>query len=185
MGCAARKGKLEQHSHVAPVVYLDSCVGCGACEKVCPVYAVSIKDKKSRIDNAKCIGCASCIAACNYKAIDVAWESGGQTIQQKMIEYAKAVLDTKRQKCAFINFCLKITKECDCLAQDEERIVPDIGILASSDPVGLDKACLDMVNLKAGKDIFKQLHPNRDGLRQLEYAQNLGLGNLEYNLFVV
>ncbi|MDD2679701.1 MAG: DUF362 domain-containing protein [Candidatus Omnitrophica bacterium] len=185
MGSATRKGKLEQHSNVAPVIYQENCVGCGACVEACPVQAISMKDKKSHIDNAKCIGCATCIAACNYLAIDVSWDSGGDVIQEKMVEYAKAILDSKKKKSAFLNFGIKITQECDCLAKDDPRIVPDIGIFASTDPVSLDKACLDAVNKAAQKDIFRELHPKRDGNKQLTHAANLGLGSLEYDLIVV
>ncbi|MDD5196887.1 MAG: DUF362 domain-containing protein [Candidatus Omnitrophica bacterium] len=185
MGSATRQGKLEQHSNIAPIVYADNCVGCAACVEVCPVKAISMKDKKSCIDNAKCIGCATCIAVCNYRAIDVCWDSGGDLIQEKMVEYAKAILESKKKKSAFLNFCIKVTQECDCLAQDDPRIVPDIGIFASLDPVSLDKACLDMVNKAAGKDIFRELHPRRDGAKQLEHAASLGLGSLEYELLVV
>jgi hypothetical protein len=185
MGTATRKGKLEQHSSVAPVVYPDHCVGCASCVEVCPVKAISMKDKKSSIDNTRCIGCATCIAVCNYGAIDVRWDSGGDLLQEKMVEYAKAILESKKKKIAFLNFCIKITRECDCLAKDDPRIVPDIGIFASLDPVSIDKACLDMVNQAAGKDIFRELHPKRDGTKQLEYARSLGLGSLEYDLIVV
>ena len=182
MGCATREGKLAQHSDISPFVIIKNCVGCGACEKICPVKAVSIKNKKSYIDSTKCIGCASCIAACQYNAIEVHWESGGGTIQEKMIEYTKAVLKNKEKKSAFINFALKITKECDCLAKDDPRMAPDVGIFASKDPVSIDKACFDLVNKACQKDIFKEAHPERDGLKQLKYAEELSLGKLDYEL---
>ncbi len=182
MGCASREGKLAQHSDVSPMVHLDNCVGCGACEKVCPVKAIVIIEKKSHIDPEKCIGCASCIAACNYHAIDVDWDAGGDVIQEKMIEYAKAVLDAKIGKTAFLNFVLKITKECDCLAKDDPRIASDVGILASVDPVSIDKASLDLVRQACGRDIFKEVHPQRNGMKQLQHAAEIGLGNLEYEL---
>jgi uncharacterized Fe-S center protein len=185
MGCATREGKLTQHSDVSPIVYKDNCVGCGACEEVCPVKAITIKDKKSQIDAKVCIGCASCIAACKYHAIDVNWEAGGSSIQEKMVEYAGAVLKGKKKKVACINFALKITKECDCLAKDDPRIAADTGIFISSDPVSADKAALDMVNQLSGKDVFKEAHPKRDGMKQLVYAQELGLGNLDYELIEV
>ena len=182
MGCATRVGKLMQHSDVAPVVYENNCIGCGACVKVCPVNAIRLENKKSVIDGSKCIGCASCIAACRYSAIDVNWGSGADTIQEKMVEYASAVLKNKNNRVAFFSFATKITKECDCLAKDDPRIAPDVGIFASKDPVSIDKASLDLVNAACGKDIFKEAHPDRNGLKQLEYAQVLGLGSLEYEL---
>ncbi len=182
MGCAAREGKLQQHSEVSPVVYQDKCTGCGDCVKACPVDAITIQNNKSVIDGAKCIGCATCIAVCPVSAIDVPWGSGAATIQEKMIEYTSAVLKSKKGKTGFISFVIKITKECDCLAKDDPRVVPDIGILASVDPVSIDQASLDLVNKASGKDIFQELHPQRDGTQQLKYAHKLGLGNLDYEL---
>ncbi|MCM8796386.1 MAG: DUF362 domain-containing protein [Candidatus Omnitrophica bacterium] len=185
MGCASREGKLAQHSDLAPYVAMEKCTGCGECVKVCPVSAISLKKNKSHIDNAICIGCATCIAVCPFSAIDVHWDKGGELIQERMVEYAKSVLKDKKDSCAFINFAIKITKECDCLAKDDPRISPDIGILASQDPVSLDKACLDLVNKACGKDIFKEVHPQRNGFKQLEYAERLGLGSLDYELIQI
>ncbi len=185
MGCATREGKLSQHSDISPFVRIEKCIVCKECLKTCPQDTIFIKNNKAYIDPAKCIGCASCIAACAQNAIDVNWEAGGSNIQEKMVEYAKAVLKGKQGKAVFINFATKITKECDCLAKDDPRIVPDVGILVSQDPVSADKASLDLVNKAAGKDIFKEVQPLRDGLKQLEYACKLGLGNLEYELIEI
>jgi hypothetical protein len=138
--------------------------------------------RKSVINAKKCIGCASCIAACTYNAIDIPWEQGGSTIQEKMIEYVKAVLTGKENASAFINFAVKITKECDCLAKDDPQISPDVGFLASRDPVALDKATLDQVIKRCGSDVFKKEHPMRDGAVQLAYAQQLGIGSIDYEL---
>lgn len=182
MGCASREGKLAQHSHIAPFVIMRNCAGCAACEAACPVKAIIIKDKKANIDISKCIGCASCIAVCKYYAIDIPWEQGGINIQERMVEYAKAVLDKYKGRTAFINFAVKITQECDCLAKDDPRISPDLGILVSDDPVSLDKASLDLIIKLNKRDIFKEAHPKRDGLKQLQYAAKLGLGNLDYQL---
>lgn len=185
MGCASREGKLAQHSDLSPIVNKENCTGCGECEKVCPVGAIKIINKKSHIDSQKCIGCASCIAACKFNAIDVNWESGGDIIQEKVIEYAKAVLLGKEKRCAFINFAIKITAECDCLAGDDPKISPDLGILASYDPLSIDQASLDLVIKANGKDVFKEAHPNRDGTKQLRHAARVGLGSLDYELIEV
>ncbi len=185
MGCAVIEGKLSQHSDISPFVAIERCIGCKECLKACPEGAIFIKDNKAYIDPAKCIGCASCVAACVQNAVEINWEAGGSNIQEKMIEYTKAVLKDKQNNSAFINFANKITKECDCLAKDDPRIAPDVGILASQDPVSIDKASLDLVNKAAGRDIFKEAHPLRDGLKQLNHAYELGLGNLEYELIEV
>lgn len=185
MGCASPEGKLAQHSDIAPFVRIDACIGCEACLAVCPVHAISIINGKAHIDNEKCIGCASCMVSCLQEAIDVAWEKGGINIQEKMVEYAKAILEDKQKKFIFINFAVKITKECDCLAKDDPKISPDIGILASLDPVSIDKAVLDLVIETCGKDIFKEVHPDRDGFKQLEHGFKIGIGNLEYDLIKI
>ena len=182
MGCASREGKLAQHSEIAPIVDLKKCEGCMACVKACPANAIYSQGGRIVINPAKCIGCATCIAACIHNAIEVDWESGGMNIQEKMIEYASAVLLNKKGKSGFVNFATKITKECDCLAKDDPRIVPDIGIFASKDPVSVDKACYDACFNECGKDIFSVVHPDRDGLKQLKYAHKMGLGDLDYEL---
>ncbi|MGB2599321.1 MAG: DUF362 domain-containing protein [Candidatus Omnitrophota bacterium] len=180
MGCATREGKLEQHTNMTAEVFTDQCDGCGDCVEKCPVDAITLVEGKARVDTDKCIGCADCIAVCPTGAMSVHWEEGGDTIQEKMVEYAKAVLDNV--KSIHINFAIKITKECDCLAKDDPKIVPDIGIFASTDPVSIEKACLDLTTKAAGKDIFREVHPGRDGMKQLLHASEIGLGDLGYEL---
>jgi uncharacterized Fe-S center protein len=182
MGCAVREGKLAQHSEISPIINLKRCVECMECAKACPADAIFLKGHRVFIDGSKCIGCASCIAACNQGAIEVDWEAGGSNVQEKMAEYAKAVLKDRKDAAAFINFAIRITKECDCLAKDDPRIVSDIGILASTDPVAVDKASLDLVIDACGRDIFKEAHPRRDGMKQLRHASGIGLGSLDYEL---
>ncbi|MCM8801126.1 MAG: DUF362 domain-containing protein [Candidatus Omnitrophica bacterium] len=182
MGCATRKGKLFQHSDIAPIIYKQKCTGCGECIKICPQQVIYLKENKAVIDGKRCIGCASCIAVCAFSAIDVNWESGSSTLPEKMVEYVFALLKDKRDKTAFLNFAIKITKECDCIAKDDPRICADIGILASFDPVSIDKASYDLVVRQCGRDIFKEVHPKRDSHRQLNHAYKLGIGNLDYEL---
>ena len=181
MGCATRDGKLAQHCDISPVVHEGKCAGCGECFKVCPANAVRIVNNKSVIDKLKCIGCASCIEACPTMAMFIDFGAGDE-VQNKMVEYAAAVLKEKKGKAAFINFAIRINKECDCWSAETPRIAPDIGILASTDPVSIDKASFDLVVKRCGKDIFKEAHPDRDGARQLEHAEELGIGNLDYEL---
>ena len=181
MGCATREGKLTQHCDVAPVVHAENCTGCAECQLICPVGAIAIKDNKSVIDQKQCIGCASCIAVCPTMAMFIDFEAGDKT-QGKMAEYSLAVLKNKKEKAGFLNFALKINKECDCWGAENPAIAPDVGILASLDPVSIDKASFDLINKASGKNIFKAAHPAQDGLKQLEYAQKIGLGNFDYNL---
>ena len=95
-----------------------------------------------------------------------------------MVEYSLAVLKDKKKKSGFINFAIKINKECDCWGMENPRIAPDVGILASNDPVSIDKASFDSALEACGRDIFKIAHPDRDGSQQLKHASRLGLGEL-------
>jgi uncharacterized protein len=184
MGCATRKGKLAQHCNLAPVVHLDKCIGCAECEAICPVKAITLVNKKSVVDSLKCIGCASCLAVCPTMAMFIDFQAGNQ-VQDKLAEYSLAVLKEKGKKSGFINFAIKINQECDCWGMENPRIAPDVGILASIDPVSIDQASFDLVNKACGKDIFKTVHPEQDGTRQLRYAQSIGLGNLDYELITL
>jgi hypothetical protein len=184
MGCATRDGKLAQHCDASPMFYQDKCKGCGECEIVCPVGAITIENEKAVMDRSKCIGCASCVAACPNMAIFIDFEAGN-AVQEKMAEYALAVLRDKKGKACFLNFALRISQECDCWSYKNPRIAPDVGIFASFDPVAIDKASFDLVNQASGKDVFKQAHPKEDGMIQLRHAQAIGLGSMEYDLISV
>ncbi|MCX5694780.1 MAG: DUF362 domain-containing protein [Candidatus Omnitrophica bacterium] len=181
MGCATRQGKLAQHCNVAPVVYTDKCIGCGECEIICPVKAIKLINKKSVVDSVKCIGCASCLAVCPSMAMFIDFNAGNQ-VQNKMVEYSLAVLKDKKKKRGFINFAIKINKECDCWGMENPQIAPDIGVFASCDPVSIDQASFDLVNQTCNKNIFKDVHPEQDATIQLRYAQSIGLGSIDYEL---
>ncbi|MDR3555262.1 MAG: DUF362 domain-containing protein [Syntrophobacteraceae bacterium] len=184
MGCATRRGKLAQHCDAAPTFYEDKCIGCGECEKVCPVGAIQIENDKSVLSRDKCIGCANCVAACPNAALFVDFKAGDD-VQKKMVEFAYAILKNKKGKAAFLNFALRINKECDCWRYGNQRIAPDVGIFASTDPVAIDKASQDLVNAACGKDVFKEFHPDQHPHLQLEYARDIGLGSIDYELIKV
>ena len=183
MGCATRQGKLAQHNDLAPVVYIDRCVACGACVAVCPVNALTLNEKIS-LDPKKCIGCANCVGACPTFTLFVDFKAG-TNVQEKMAEYAYAVLRDKKKKTAFVNFATKINKECDCWGQENPRIAPDVGMFASLDPVAIDQASYDMVNKVCKKDIFRSTHPDQNGDIQLSYSEKIGLGSRKYDLIEV
>jgi len=194
MGCAARRGKLEQHSDMSPVVKKKKCVACGQCVEHCSQGAISIVENKARIDDQRCIGCGECILICPNKAIDIRWSKDVEIFQKKMVEYTMAVLKGKEKRCLFLNFLANISPACDCYGHSDAPIVNDIGIMASRDPVAIDQASVDLVNSQQGtqgssmakcgegEDKFKALCPKGDWSVQLEYAQQLGLGSREYEL---
>jgi uncharacterized Fe-S center protein len=174
------------------------CVGCGDCVEHCSQSAISLQDEKAKIDTEKCIGCGECILICSNKAIDVQWNADAALFQKKMAEYAMAVLRDKKQRSAFLNFLTHISPACDCYGHNDAPIVHDIGVMASTDPVAIEQASVDMVNhqegvdgsclttnREAGGDKFRAIYPNVDWTIQLDHAQKIGLGQREYELITI
>ncbi|MCX5678196.1 MAG: DUF362 domain-containing protein [Candidatus Omnitrophica bacterium] len=182
MGCASRRGKYEQHCGTVPEVNSSYCGACGECVGVCPGGALSLKNKKISIAKDACLGCGECAVVCKTKAIEIRWSETLENLQEKMVEYAKGVTDSFKSSVGYINFIIKVTKDCDCLAKDDPRIVNDLGILASRDPVAIDKASVDLIKASSGKDVFAAGYPETDWSVQLNYASRMGLGGLEYKL---
>lgn len=195
MGCASRRGKLDQHSNVSPKIKRKTCIGCRECEKHCPGAAIRIEDKKAWLDPQKCIGCAECIARCPTGSVNINWNETVPVFLEKMMEYTMGVLDQKKDKAFYINFITDISPMCDCLSFSDKPIVGNVGVLASTDPVAIDQASVDLVNQQQalpgtalscnhspGEDKFKGLYPTVDWEHQLEYAEKLGLGTRQYTL---
>jgi uncharacterized Fe-S center protein len=198
MGCAARKGKLQQHSDLLPKIKGKKCVGCGDCAGHCAQSAISIINKKAVIDPQICVGCGECIIICPNEAIDVQWGMDTALFQKKMVEYAYAALKGKEKRSAFLNFLIQISPACDCTPFNDAPIVRDLGIMASRDPVAIDQASVDMVNRQAGldgsclkshkeigEDKFRGVYPGIDWNVQLEHAEEIGLGSRKYELVTI
>ena len=87
MGCASRRGKLAQHSTVAPQVIKEKCVGCGDCTDHCSQNALSLKKEKAVLNAKKCIGCGECIIICPNDAIQIQWDQAIPVFLENMVEY--------------------------------------------------------------------------------------------------
>jgi len=183
MGCASRKGKLAMHSTSRPSINYDRCVGCDRCVQWCQVNAISIKeDGKAHIDEEFCTGCSMCISVCPFNAIRIKWNTSSEFLNTKITEYAHAVTSHKRDKMFYVNFLNNITRLCDCANVHGEYLVPDIGILFSKDIVAIDRASIDLINERAGKDLFKELYPDILWENIFSYAEKLGMGSSDYEL---
>ena len=103
---------------------------------------------------------------------------------EAMAEAAKAVIDHCGNNILYISVANNLSVDCDCVATPEAPEMGDIGILASLDPVALDKACIDLVRSSSdeGKEALIERIDSRNGMHTLEYAESLGLGNLQYEL---
>ena len=144
MGCGSRAGKMEQHNSGKPTVDQEHCVGCTVCSKNCAHGAISFHEKKASIDHSKCVGCGRCLGACNFDAIYNENSSAVKDLDMKIAEYSKAVLDGRPS--FHINLVIDVSPYCDCHAENDLPILPDVGMFASFDPVALDQACADACN---------------------------------------
>jgi len=101
---------------------------------------------------------------------------------ESMAEAAKAVVDSAGDKILYINVMNHLSVDCDCSSNPAAPTMADIAILASLDPVALDKACVDLVYAAPdGKDLIERIE-SRNGSHTLDHAAAIGLGSLEYEL---
>jgi uncharacterized Fe-S center protein len=127
------------------------------------------------------------LAVCRFNAVECNWGEETEALQKSVAEHALGVLKGKENRAAFFNYIMLVTADCDCCGKpDMHKIVDDIGIVASTDPVAVDKAALDLVETKAGKKLPQlvgntKLNPNY----QIEHAERIGLGSTDYELIEV
>ncbi|WP_308857687.1 DUF362 domain-containing protein, partial [uncultured Oscillibacter sp.] len=194
-GCGSRAGKMEQHNSGKPFVKEKKCVGCGACKRICAHDAPQITNGKATIDTDKCVGCGRCLAVCPKDAIQCLFDEAPAILNKKIAEYTKAVVDGR--PCFHVSLVVDVSPNCDCHAENDVPIVPDVGMFASFDPVALDQACADAVMAQPAApgsalydagcdgscaDHFRAAHPDTDWEVCLEHAEKLGLGSRKYEL---
>lgn len=194
MGCASRRGKMEMHSAGKPSVDAEKCRGCGACVKICAHSAVTVSKKKASIDGRKCTGCGRCIGVCAFDAISSKMDQDGDILNAKIAEYAMAVV--KDRPNFHITVISDVSPYCDCHAENDAPVIPNVGILASFDPVALDKACVDLALKQpplrgsvlhdicgdGTDDMFAAIHPKTRWQGVFEHAEKLKFGSSEYRL---
>jgi uncharacterized Fe-S center protein len=185
MGFASRKGKLRQHSVMKPNISESFCTGCGICIEWCPEDVIYMKGDVAWIDSKNCIGCGECITVCRFGAVKHDWSVEDNELQRRMTEHALGVVTGKEKKVFCMNFLISVTKDCDCLDRKQQPIIPDIGILASKDPVAVDAASLNLIREKTGKNLTDLSYPKIDAWVQLRHGEEIGLGKAEYDLVEV
>ncbi len=197
MGCGSRAGKMEMHSAGKPVVNQENCIGCGSCRKNCAHDAISFdENRKASIDHNKCVGCGRCIGACPVDAVQAGWDEANDVLNRKIAEYTLAVVKDRPQ--FHISLIVDVSPFCDCHAENDAPIIPDVGMLASFDPVALDQACVDLCNRqeiisnsKLGEqphthhDHFTDTHPDTNWKSAIEHGVKIGLGTDQYELITI
>ena len=200
MGCGSRAGKMEMHSSGKPINQDPKCVGCQMCAKICAHGAISFSENgKATIDHSKCVGCGRCIGICNFDAIRSPNDESNDILNKKIAEYSYAVINGRPN--FHINIITDVSPNCDCHSENDAPIVPNVGMLASFDPVALDLACADLVNkqtafensnlgehIKAkveGEDNFHINHPETNWQSSIEHGVKIGIGTDKYDLIEI
>ena len=104
---------------------------------------------------------------------------------ESMGEAGKSVVDALGGQIVYINVMNRLSIDCDCDGNPAEPDIHDIGILASTDPVALDQACIDLIYAADGNTSFINRVESKNGLHTLEYAEQIGLGSRSYQLVSV
>ena len=115
------------------------------------------------------------------------WGGDQDAFTESMAEAGKSVSDylDNGNNIAYVNVMNRLSVDCDCSGRPAEPDMHDIGILASTDPVALDQACIDLVyNSEDGASLIKRIE-SRNGLHVLEHAEEIGLGSRKYQLVML
>ena len=163
MGGGSRAGKMEMHSAGKPYVNQKACIGCGSCKKNCAHGAITIADRKASIDTNVCVGCGRCVGACPVDAVTPMNDEANDVLNKKIAEYTWAIL--KDRPHFHVSLVVDVSPNCDCHAENDVPIVPNVGMFASFDPVALDMACVDAVNrqpVMAGSFLAEQEQNHHD-----------------------
>lgn len=119
--------------------------------------------------------------------VEKIWTADHNSFLECMAEAAKSIMDVMAGKIAFINVMKNMSVDCDCCAVAADPKIGDIGILASLDPVAIDKACVDLVYASndIGKaDLIERIE-SRNGIHTVDAAADLGVGSMDYELIEI
>lgn len=112
------------------------------------------------------------------------WTADHDSFLESMADAAGSVIDFYKGNIVYINVMKNLSVDCDCCAKAEDPCMKDIGILASTDPIAIDQACIDLVYASKdhGRDHLIKRIESRNGIHTIEAAASLGYGSREYEL---
>ncbi|MEN6522039.1 MAG: DUF362 domain-containing protein [Armatimonadota bacterium] len=178
----------------------ELCTHCYLCRDNCPSEAVRFdKEGNFKINSHNCRYCMHCVTACPQKTIKIN-DEGIRQFQTGMAKVTKACLDTfEPGRVLYINHVTSVTPFCDCWGFSSPAIVPDIGILASTDIVSVEQASIDMIKTEdyiegslprplevrdVPGHLFMKIH-GKDPYLQCEEAAKIGIGEQNYKMVEV
>ncbi|MFX1489529.1 MAG: DUF362 domain-containing protein [Promethearchaeota archaeon] len=203
LGCVTKHNKQLAHFETVFKVNSERC-DISKCEQecinACKVSAISISGKSAVIDESDCYGCARCLWKCPVDGaiVNPTWNPVNKFVD-RFIDSVKGVLTLGSDKFRYINFAIDIPAMCDCVSNASVPVIPDLGIFGSSDPVAIDKACIDKETdapglpflesngewsqpLERGVEKFKALMPGVNPSLQFEAALKDKIGTINYEL---
>ena len=173
-------------------------------EGICPYHLIHVTEDSVEWENEKCVNCLACMRPMLSRGLielQERWfESLNAAIADACLGAIKAV---GKDRVGFINMAIDISPYCDCVPFSDMSILPNLGVFASTDPVALDKACIDKAveahgapgsaaedfEVQApGDRKFEACAPLLSGLceeLQVNAGVKIGLGSMEYDLVEV
>jgi uncharacterized Fe-S center protein len=189
----AKHGKYRVHHPVPPEIVIEKCTKCNECINICPSDAI----KDYRVTKA-CNLCSLCLDVCEADAISAEFRDK-ISLTEMISDNASEVL-SQIDSTGFINLAIDVLPHCDCHPFSDTPMVPDIGVIASIDPLALDRASIDLVSKSPGSpgssaddhnatepgvDKFNAVNPGTSWRAQLNRAETLGVGRQQYTLETV
>jgi uncharacterized Fe-S center protein len=196
-GLLTRTGKSRIHDCLDIEFDELKCNGCKACLTYCPTGALSDAGEKVAFDSRICNGCLGCFMICPQRAMSVKPE-GVITFQESIAEAAQVVAQNLRGKAFYVNFLTSVTPQSEEYPFSDIPFIPDLGILASVDPVALDWVTYQMILrgpgvpgsiaedlnvLEKGADKLKAI-TGCTPVRMIEYAEHAKLGSRDCEFLV-
>ncbi len=192
LGMLTGTGKARVHACLELEYLEEKCDNCRVCLPFCPTGAISAGDPKIVFDPRICNGCLGCFMSCPHEAFRLS-PDGVAEFQKRLVEAAHTARKNLRGGAFFVNFLNSVTPQPDDYPFSDIPFIPDLGILASEDPVALDWATYMMIVRAPGvpgsiAEDLQVLEKGQDkiqaitGLKPvdlLEYAEQLQLGSRE------
>lgn len=201
IGCVTKRNKFRAHFGKLKITKKCNPEACNVeCIEACPVNAITKEGDKIELDESLCVGCLACQEYCRVKRALSAKFSTFDIFTQRMIDNVLGVVTgIGPTKIRYISFATDITLNCDCIPNPGPPVVPDLGIFGSTDPVAVDRACVDAETaapgipkmlgegkwsepIPPGVEKFQELFKICDASWQFEAAMKNKIGNIKYEL---
>ncbi|BAF60817.1 Uncharacterized Fe-S center protein [Pelotomaculum thermopropionicum SI] len=195
--CLNNAGKARIYQGLKPGRDELACRSCGICADYCQWEALQYANGLLSYDESACSGCGFCLLVCPHKARRLSRDDTA-AFQRRVAESAAAIVKTLKKKIIFINFLIDIVPQPYRFPWSDGPFVPDLGFLASTDPVAVDSLSMELIArapgipgsaaedagaLAGGVEKFKAL-TGADPAVMLGHAEMLGLGSRDFEIYL-